>query len=305
LIGTDELAVFIAAAETGNFARAAKDVAISPASVTRVINSLEAELGVRLFTRSTRQCRLTYDGELFYDRCRPLVHDLRDAVDEIKSGQLGPNGILRISAPISFGRRHIAPMVEKYQRLFPSTSIQLFLTDESDGLNARECDCAIRVGPPEKGNYITRRLLQSRRVVCASPGYLKKHGRPQKPEDLHNHAGLILIRDGSLVDHWMFKVDGVMETVRIPVALASNSGEVTQEWVLSGAGIALKSAWDVEDELASGRLVALLDEYCNEKADIFIVYPDRRNLPLRVRSFIDLASSTLAEFGDRLARAPS
>lgn len=302
MINSDELAIFVAAAEAGNFARAAREAGVSPASVTRSINNLEARLGVRLFTRSSRQSRLTYDGELFFHRCRPLINELRDAEEEIRSGRLGPNGLLRVSAPISFGRRHIAPLVDMYQRMFSSIKIELYLTDESDGLSARECDCAIRVGAPQNPSYITRRLLQSRRVVCASPEYIEKHGAPKSPSDLVRHSALVLIRDGVVLDHWMFKVGGIMESVKVPATLASNSGEVTQSWVLSGAGIALKSVWDIETELAQKQLIPLLEDYCEETADIFIVYPEKRNLPLRVRTFIDFMSQKLSEYGDRLSR---
>jgi LysR family transcriptional regulator, transcriptional activator for dmlA len=296
-----ELDIFIAAAKAGSFARAGREIGISAAGVTRAIAALEKRIGVRLFTRTTRQCRLTSDGELFFERCQPLVQELNDAEDEIRAGRLGPNGLLRVSAPISFGRRHVAPLLARFRAEFPSIDVRLYLTEESNDLISRECDCALRVGAPRKGDFITRRLLRARRAVCASPAYLARHGTPRIPSDLRHHQGVILLRDGELLDRWMFEVDGLMETIQVPASLSSNSGEVTQEWALNGAGVVLKSVWDIERELENGKLVELLGEFSQESADIFIVYPDRRNLPLRVRSFVDFASRELSRYGDRLA----
>ncbi|EAU47393.1 LysR family transcriptional regulator [Salipiger bermudensis] len=289
-----ELKIFIATAEEGSFAGAGRKLQISPASVTRAIAALEARLEVRLFTRTTRQCRLTLDGERFLERCAPLVSELEDAEDEIRTGRLGPNGALRVAAPLSFGRRQIAPLVTAFRRKYPQISVQLTLSDESDDLLWREYDCALRVGRPTKGEFITRRLLKARRVVCAAPLYLENRAAPQVPDDLAEHRGIVLIRDGQLLDQWMFEIDGVMRSVSVPATLASNSGEVTQSWALHGEGVVLKSIWDVQEDLAEGRLMELLPDYSVDNADIFLVYPARRYVPSRTRSFIDFLAEAFA-----------
>ncbi|MEI4485188.1 LysR family transcriptional regulator [Frigidibacter sp. MR17.14] len=300
-MNTSELDVFVHVARQETFAAAAKATGLSPATVMRTINALEARLNVRLFTRTTRQCRMTEEGRRYLARCEPLLADLRDAEDELTSGRMSASGTLRIAAPISFGRRHIAPLLQELRAAHPQIAASLTLSDESDDLSAAEYDCAIRVGLPRSGSYITRRLLKARRIVCASPAYLAAHERPEHPADLLQHTIIALQRDGQVQDRWMFEVDGVMETRRIPASLSSNSGEVTQRWALDGAGIALKSLWDVEDELASGALVELLPGYAADRADIFLVYPAREYVPARLRLFIDLISLRLAGYGDRLS----
>lgn len=295
-----ELRIFIATAEEGSFAGAGRRLKVSPASVTRAIAALEARLEVRLFTRTTRQCRLTLDGERFLERCAPLVRELEDAEDEIRTGNLGPNGALRVAAPLSFGRRQIAPLIRAFRQKFPQISVQLFLSDESDDLLWREFDCALRVGRPTKGEFITRRLLKARRVVCAAPRYLEDRPAPRVPEDLAEHRGIVLIRDGQLLDQWMFEDESGMRSVSIPTALASNSGEVTHCWALEGEGVVLKSLWDVQEDLAEGRLVEILSEYSADNADIYLVYPARRYVPSRTRSFIDFLADSFAGAAGRI-----
>lgn len=298
----DELRIFERVAARESFAAAARDLALSPAAVTRAIAALEARLGVRLLTRTTRLTRLTKDGETFYERCVAILADVDAAEEEMRARGAAPTGVLRVSAPISFGRRHLAPLAQALQARHPELSVQLFLTDTSDDLRLRECDLAIRVGPAERGDFITRRLIQARRAVCASPAYLARHGTPRDPRELARHRGLVLVRDDRPLDHWMFEFDGAMQSVHMPIALASNSGEVIQHWALDGAGIACKSLWDVEEDLAAGRLVELLGAYSRDTADMFLVYPERRNLPHRVRLFIDHLTRALAPLGDRLAQ---
>jgi LysR family transcriptional regulator, transcriptional activator for dmlA len=298
----DDLRIFERVAARENFASAARDLNMSPTAVTRAIARLEERLGVRLMTRTTRVTRLTQDGQTFFDRCSTILSAIDQAEEEMRSRGSAPTGTLRVSAPISFGRRHVAPIVSAFQREYPSLAVQLFLSDSSDDLRLRECDLALRVGPPVRGDYITRRLLQARRAVCASPQYLAQAGRPQHPYDLQNHRGLVLVRDEQLTDHWMFEFDGAMETVRVPATLASNSGEVIHQWVLEGNGIACKSLWDIEEDLATGRLVELLGDHSRDAADMFLIYSDRRNLPNRARLFIDYLTDDLARFETRLTK---
>jgi LysR family transcriptional regulator, transcriptional activator for dmlA len=294
----NDLRVFDRVAARSSFSEAARELHLSPSVVTRSVAALEKRLGVRLFTRTTRQCRLTQDGETFHARCRQILADIDEAEEEIRSRQAGPRGLLRISAPISFGRRRIAPIASAFRKAYPEVSVQLSLSDESNDLGSRESDLAIRVGAPPNGDYITRRLLQARRAVCAAPAYLDRHGMPMKPSDLAAHDALVLVRDGRQQDRWMFEYEGQMDSFHVRTALASTSGEIVHEWALAGAGIALKSLWDVEDDLASGRLVELLAAHSRETADMFLIYPDRRNLPARVRAFIDFLVERMSPVAD-------
>jgi LysR family transcriptional regulator, transcriptional activator for dmlA len=300
MLAADQYRLFVRIAASRSFAEVARQLEVSPAAITRRIAAIEQSLGVRLVSRTTRAIRLTEEGELFLTRARAIVHSMDEAEEELRSRSAKPSGSLTISAPLSFGRRHIAPLVGNYARLHPDVGVRLCLSDVSDDLAAGDFDLAIRVGAPDKGDYIARRILSAGRLVCAAPSYLALYGEPQHPADLQAHRCLAIVRDDIPLDRWMFQVDGVAETVRVPVTLASNSGEVVQAWAEAGLGVALKSRWDVMEELASGRLVELLADHCCDRADIFAVYRDKRNLPLRTRSFLDFLTDALRAVEARL-----
>lgn len=293
--------IFVKVAELGSFADAARELGLAPATVTRKVQALEKRLGIRLLTRTTRLCRLTLDGEAFYEKARQIVDIAEEAEAEAAAAADGASGLLRVSAPISFGRRKIAPICADFAREWRNVRIDLTLTDASDDLLSREVDVALRVGPPQNGDFITRRVLRARRVICAAPSYLAEHGTPTTPDDLDSHAIIALRRDEQLVDHWMFDCGEGMSSRKVRAALSSNSGEVVEEWGLAGLGVMLKSLWDVEDHLAAGRLVELLSDTCRERADIFLLFPDRKNLPRRTRLFVDFIAGRLGEYGDRLS----
>lgn len=297
----DSFRAFVKVAELGSFADAARDMGLAPATVTRKMQALEKRLGVRLLTRTTRLCRLTVDGEAFYEKARQIVDLADEAEADAALASEGTTGLLRISAPISFGRRKIAPICADFTRKWPGVRIDLTLSDASDDILQREVDVTLRVGAPSTGDFITRRVLRARRVICAAPSYIALHGEPQSIADLASHRVIALRRDEKLIDHWMFDDAGTMVSHKVEAILSSNSGEVVEEWGLAGLGIMLKSVWDVEDHLADGRLVELLPAACRERADIFLLFPDRRNLPRRTRLFVDFVTARLAEYGDRLS----
>ncbi|GGD57031.1 LysR family transcriptional regulator [Croceicoccus mobilis] len=297
----NELRIFVAVAERCSFVDAARDLNSSPSVVTRTIAALEERLGVRLLTRSTRTVFVTPEGETYLERCRDILGRL-DAADAEVGASVEPRGELRLSAPISFGRRQIAPICAEFRKLYPEVSIRLTLTDQSNDLMATGADLALRVGLPREGDFVTRRVLRARRAICASPSYFQHHGEPKNPADLERHDGIVICRDNEPIDRWMFEVDGRMESFRIPVALSSNSGEVVEQWALDGAGIALKSLWDVEQFLEGGQLVECLRDYSREDADMFLIYPERRGLPSRVRAFIDFLDERLQQLEGRFAR---
>lgn len=290
------LRLFVKLVELSSFTQAAAAFGIAPATATRQVQALEEELGVRLLTRTTRICRPTEEGARFYEKARRIVELLDEAAAEAGVAAGRPTGRLRVSAPISFGRRHIAPLCAQFREEHPEVQVELDLTDLSDELSVREADVALRVGAPRNGDYIVRRVLQARRAICASPEYLERHGVPQRPEDLNHHTIVVLRRDGRDIDRWMFEVEGKMETVPVPVGLSSNSGEVVERWGLDGYGLMLKSVWDIGEYLRDGRLVEVMPGLCRERADIFIVFPDRRNLAARTRLFIDFVTERLAQF---------
>tara|TARA_B100001750_G_C15508672_1_gene602134 strand:+ start:1508 stop:2410 length:903 start_codon:yes stop_codon:yes gene_type:complete len=283
----DDVRCFVEIVRQGSYAAASKELGVSAATLTRRITGLEERLGVRLLDRTPRLCRPTADGEVFYERCEAILDDMGAAEEEMRVRGGRPVGRLRVAAPISFGRRHLAPLIGEFHSLHPEVQVELELTDETDLLRQESYDVSVEIGRPDRGDTISRLLLESPRVVCASPGYLERHGRPERPADLLEHRCLHLIRDGRRLDHWMFQVDGVVETVASKGYLASNSGDVLHEWALAGRGIGLKAHWDIEEALTSGALVPLLEDFAVERADVFVLYADRRHLPNRVRAFLD------------------
>lgn len=291
----NDLHVFSEIVARGTFAEAARSLDMSPAMLTRRIAALEKRLGVRLLTRTPRVCRPTADGLLFYERAREIVDLIDSAENEIQARSSRPQGTLRMAVPLSFGRRRIAPLVAEFHALHPDVNVELDLTDVSDSLSDQEYDLILRIGMPTRGDYVARRVIAARRAVCASPAYLKTHGAPVTPDELATHECLTLVRDGRRIDHWMFEIDDVVRSVAVAGRLSSNSGEVIEAWALAGYGIALKSRWDVDDHIHAGRLVPLLDAHVRERADLFVVYPERRFMPARVRRFIDFMVDRLAQ----------
>lgn len=289
---------------TGNFSTAARQLGITAAAVSKRIAALEARLGVRLLTRTTRTCRTTAEGDLFYQRCREILARVDEAEAEVRQMPDMPTGLLRLAAPISFGRRKLAPLLAEFRGRYPGVKVSLTLSDVSNDLSVDEYDVALRVGLPTSGGFITRRVLSARRAVCAAPAYLARHGTPARPADLADRDCILLLRDGQALDRWMFEVDGVTEGVKVSGSLCSNSGEVVQEWALAGCGIALKTLWDVDADLADGRLVELFAEHSAERADIYALYPDRRNLPARVRALLDFLDEAMSRPANTVSSVP-
>mgnify|MGYP002029353356 CR=1 FL=1 len=192
----DDVRCFVEIVRQGSYAAASKELGVSAATLTRRITGLEERLGVRLLDRTPRLCRPTADGEVFYERCEAILDDMGAAEEEMRVRGGRPVGRLRVAAPISFGRRHLAPLIGEFHSLHPEVQVELELTDETDLLRQESYDVSVEIGRPDRGDTISRLLLESPRVVCASPGYLERHGRPERPADLLEHRCLHLIRDG-------------------------------------------------------------------------------------------------------------
>ncbi|MDG6080248.1 LysR family transcriptional regulator [Erythrobacter litoralis] len=295
-----DLRMFVAVAKSGSFVKTAANFNVSPSVVSRTIAALEDRLSVRLITRTTRNIFLTPEGEDYLRSSDDIIARLDEAESNICSSA-SPRGELRLSVPISFARRQVAPICSRFRKRYPDVTIRLLVSDESNDLMSAGTDVALRVGLPQEGEFVTKRVLRARRAICASPQYLETVDKPRTTSQLVSLDGLIIVRDGKPLNNWMFEIDGSMETVRMPVTMASNSGEVIHEWALAGNGIALKSLWDVEADLAEGRLVELLRSTSRESADMFLIYPERRGMASRTRAFIDFLSVELGELDARLA----
>jgi DNA-binding transcriptional LysR family regulator len=263
---------------------AAKELGLSPAVISKRIKRLEEKLGARLFQRTTRQISLTEAGSGFYQRVLAVLEGLEEAEDFVSGRSNNLTGTLKVSASTSFGRMHIAPHLRGFMERYPDLAINLVLSDEFTDIVAGGFDLAIRIADLADSSLVAKRLAPVRRVLCASPSYVDRHGAPQSVDDLKNHRCLPAHNN----DLWrLIGPDGPVQ-FRPEGMLITNSSEVIREAVISGLGIALRSTWDVGQELKDGRLVQLMPAFEGSRhITLSAVYPSRSFLPAKVRLFID------------------
>ncbi|AKJ26913.1 LysR family transcriptional regulator [Caldimonas brevitalea] len=286
---------FVAVATKGSLTAAANAEGVAPAVIGRRIDALEERLGVKLLVRTTRRITLTHEGSAFLEDCQRLLTDLANAEASVSAGGVKASGHLRVTAPAGFGRRHVAPLVPRFLSLHPDVSLSLNLSDRVVDIVNEGFDCAVRVGDLSDSSLVSLRLADNRRLCVAAPAYLKRRGVPQHPTDLAQHECLTLSSDASQTRGWAFSIDGQLAHQRPPGKLDCSDGQVLHDWCLAGLGIAWRSTWEVEAELAAGRLVTVLDDYAAPPNGIYAVFPQRKHLPLRVRLWIDFLKHT---YGD-------
>lgn len=281
----------------GSLSAAARALDITPPAATMRLAAMENRLGVRLLNRSTRKISLTPEGELYLQHATRLLADLRE-MDEIVAGNRQmPRGLLRVNAPLGFGRTVIAPLVSTFTARFSAVEVLLEVTDRPIDLVAKGFDLAIRFGELPDNRLNARRIMSNRRFICASPAYLEKHGTPKTLADLARHRCIVHRQNDDAYGVWRFLTDGRTEIVKVHGALSSNDGDIVQGWALDGQGIVIRSEWDVAKYLDSGRLQRILPEFALPSADLYAYYPSKQNLPARVRAFINFLVEELAAGG--------
>jgi DNA-binding transcriptional LysR family regulator len=278
---------FVAVAMKGSLTAAAHAEGVAPAVIGRRIDALEERLGVKLLVRTTRRITLTHEGSAFLEDCQRLLADIANAEASVSAGGVKASGHLRITAPAGFGRRHVAPLVPQFLQQHPEVSLSLNLSDRVVDIINESVDCAIRVGDLPDSSLVSVRLADNRRLCVATPDYLRRAGVPAHPSDLAKHECLVLSSDASQSRGWAFMVDGELVYLRPRGRLDCSDGQVLHDWCAQGLGIAWRSTWEVEREVADGRLVALLDAFAAPPNGIYAVFPQRKHLPLRVRLWID------------------
>jgi len=286
---------FVAVAQRGSLTAAAQAEGVAPAVVSRRLDGLEARLGVKLLARTTRRVSLTHEGAAFLEDCVRLLADFASAEASVSAGGVKASGHLRITAPAGFGRRHITPLVPAFLAEHPDVSLSLNLSDRVVDIVNESYDFALRVGVLADSSLISVRLADNRRLCVGTPGYLKRAGTPQHPSELVQHECLLLSSDASQTRGWAFSVDGEMVHLRPHGRLDCSDGQVLHDWCLQGLGLAWRSTWEVEREIASGQLVSVLDDFAAPPNGIYAVFPHARHLALRVRLWIDFLKHT---YGD-------
>jgi len=285
--------LFLTVMQVGSLSGAGRQFGLAPASVSRQIAALEDDLGVRLLNRTSRRLSLTEAGQVYLERAERLVQDVDEMRDAVTQLAVRPRGTLRVLSRVSLGTQHVAPLIPAFLAKHPDLNIDLWLTDVDLDLTEHGIDLAIRTGALTDSTLVGRRLASSPRVVCASPQYWAQHGRPTTPEAVIDHNCLTYrFEFGTAAALWQFRSsDGRTTNVRVAGNFQTNNGEALRLATMSGLGVALLPAWSVKEQLKVGTLERALSEYETTVSDldtgIYAVYLSRRNLPVKIRLFID------------------
>ncbi|HWJ75390.1 MAG TPA: LysR family transcriptional regulator [Kaistia sp.] len=287
-----DMEIFARVITAGSLSAAGRELGLSPAVVSKRLKRLEERLGTRLLQRTTRQIALTEAGRGFHDRVVQILASIEEAEAYVSRRSDVARGTLKISAPTSFGRLHVAPHLGRFLEANPGLTVNLALSDDFVDLVKEGVDVAIRIAELTDSSLVARRLAPNHRLLCATPGYLAGHGTPTSIADLSRHA--LLATAGQ--DPWRLEGSDGPVTVHIDGRLRTNSNEVVRAAVLGGLGIALRSTWDVGPELRTGQLVHVLPAYrTSRRVAVHAVYPSRRYLAAKVRLFIDYLAGLYGE----------
>ncbi|CAN5134671.1 LysR family transcriptional regulator [soil metagenome] len=284
-----DLAFFTLLMKHGNMVATAQEMGVTPPSVSKRLAALEARLGVRLLNRTTRRISLTPEGETYLVEGARVLNEL-DALERTVAGaKAAPRGLVKVSATLGFGRRHIAPMLSKFARAYPDVEVQLHLADRAVNLVEQGFDAAIRLGELPDARLTARKLAPNRRLLCAAPAYLRRNGEPANPRELPQHRCIFLRESDEPFGIWHLRAGARHETVKVRGPLSSNDGDCALTWALDGQGILMRSEWDAAPYLRSGRLRPILETWSLPPADIYLVFPTKAHLSAKTRVFVDFA----------------
>jgi DNA-binding transcriptional LysR family regulator len=291
-----DISLFLRVLDLGSISAAARSLDLSVAVASLRLKRLERDLGVRLLHRTTRRLHPTPEGELLAEQGRPLVEDLETLAAHLRRSGAEAAGTLRVAMSASFGRMHVSPLLPEFMARHPRVRLSVHLSDQFVDLVSEGFDLAIRIGALGDSSLVARRIANNRRVLCASPAYLRRRGTPRQPDELAEHDCLLLFGAKGRQDTWnLLDASGRGIDVRVRGRLESNFGELLRDAAVAGEGIAIHSIWHIADDLRAGRLRVVLPGYTLPETGIHAVMPQRRMVPPRVRAFVDF----LAErFGD-------
>ena len=291
-----DLTLFLRVLDLGSITAAAHSLDLSVAVASQRLKRLERELGVRLLHRTTRRLHPTPEGVALAERGRVLVEDLESLRAGLREAATEIAGTLRVTLSASFGRQHVSPLLPKFLARHPKLRLSVHLSDQVVDLVSEGFDLAIRIGAMEDSQLVARRIAANRRVLCASPDYLRRRGQLKVPRDLQDHECLLLFGSSGRQDVWrLHDAQGKEMPVRVQGRFESNLGELLRDASVAGEGIAIHSLWHVADDLRTGRLQVVLPDFPLTTTAISAVMPQRRQVPPRVRAFVDFL---VEEFGD-------
>ncbi|MDH4446704.1 MAG: LysR family transcriptional regulator [Acidovorax sp.] len=297
-----DLDIFVRTVDSGSLSATARALDLTPAAASAALKRLEAELGVALFVRSTRSLRLTQEGTLFLEHCRPALAALQQVQGQLASGRAGELcGTLQLAAPSDLGRNVLLPWLDAFQALHPAIDIRLQLSDRMANVYSEPVDAAFRYGKPQDSSLVALPLAaEHRRVLCAAPSYLAANGTPDSPHALAAHDSLCFMLGEDVHDRWRFwDASGQEVVVRVRSRNVANDGDAVRRWAVLGQGIAYKSYFDVAEDLSAGRLVPLCPGWITEAVPLFLVAPSRRQFTPLVRALRDFVAERLQALMDR------
>lgn len=288
-----EMGFFSLLVRTGSLSATARELNVTTPAISKRLSSMEARLGVQLMHRTTRRMSLTPEGELYLAHARRILADIDDMEQQVSSALAAPKGLLRVNATLGFGRSHIAPLISQFAKRYPEVQVQLQLTVNPPPLSEDAFDVCIRFGEPPDARVMARRIASNRRLICAAPVYLAKHGTPKVPSDLAQHNCLGIRQGDEAYGIWHFQIGKRTETVKVRGSLSTNDGEIAVSWALAGHGILMRAEWDIAKYLRSGRLRQVLENAHTPPADIYAVYPVRHQTAARVQAFVAFVADQL------------
>ena len=289
-----DLGFFSALASAGSLSAAARELGITTPAVSKRLALMESRLGVSLVNRTTRRMSLTPEGELYLESARRILSEIDGMAELLGVSKATPKGLLRVNATLGFGRSHVAPLISRFVRKYPQVEVQLQLSVNPPPLTDDAFDVCIRFGPPPDARVIARHIAPNRRLLCAAPAYLAKHGLPKVPNDLTRHNCIGIRQGEEAYGVWRLSSgrakNATTEAVKTRGNLTTSDGEIAVNWALDGHGILMRAEWDIDRYLKNGRLVQVLPQYYTPDADIHAVYPQRHQMAARVRAFVDFVA---------------
>ena len=297
-----DMQLFVEAAAAGSLSAAGRKLGLSPAAASARLLKLEAALHARLFERTTRQLRLTDEGRLYLQHCRIALQAIEDAEAALQAGQNQVRGKLRISATSDFGRNLLYSWLDEFSALHPEVSYALSLSDSVSNLLQEDIDLAIRFGLPLDSSLVARRLAPNRRVLCASPHYVARHGEPKTPADLASHRFVVLVTAAGPLNEFHFAQNDERVSYTVPTEQVweTNDGALARAWALAGHGIAHKSIWDIAADVRAGALTILLPDWSTNEAGVHALFHGNRYMAPRVRALLDFLVGRFEQATDAL-----
>ena len=282
-----EMAAFVRVVDSKGFSAAASGLGLTPSAVSKLITRLEARLGVRLLHRTTRALHLTAEGEAFYAAARRIVTEIETIEDQI-TGQRGtPQGLLKVTSSVAFATHQLAPVISEFLARYPLIQIELVPTDRVVDMVEDGIDIAIRIGRLADTSFMARKIGEDKRLICAAPSYLARHGTPLRPEDLARH-NCIVSRERAYLNRWQFRLDGAVREIEVTGRLSVNEGEMQMQLALQGIGIVRLTRLTMAQAIRDGTLIPLLEGYsADEPVPIHAVYPHRRHLAPKLPAFVN------------------